>query len=95
MLQQEFVKNGGKIVIKKIEKLNDLNNFDVIVNCCGISARTLISDNRVTPIRGQIARVIFFPKIIKPLNYITLYLQVRAPWQFHVLNVDDNYIIPK
>lgn len=57
MCQKEFLKNGGKIVIKKINSIEELRDFDVVVNCSGLSSSTLIGDEKVKPIRGQIARV--------------------------------------
>lgn len=57
ILKGEFLKNGGNIIMEKIERLYELRDYDVIVNCTGISSCKLINDNKVYPIRGQIARV--------------------------------------
>lgn len=56
-LQQKFIKNGGRLIFSKISDLESLVNFDVVVNCTGLFSKTLVGDNIVKPIRGQIARV--------------------------------------
>lgn len=43
--------------MKKIESFSQLNEYDLIINCTGISSKYLNSDEKVKPIRGQIARV--------------------------------------
>ncbi|KAJ8937875.1 hypothetical protein NQ314_011678 [Rhamnusium bicolor] len=40
-LQQKFVNNGGRIVIKEIQDFDELAYYDVIVNCTGIQSRQL------------------------------------------------------
>lgn len=43
------------------EKVTDLqklaHSYDVIVNCSGLSSRTLVGDEQVHPVRGQIIKV--------------------------------------
>nr|XP_022313058.1 D-amino-acid oxidase-like [Crassostrea virginica] len=59
-LMSRFKKNNGKVIRAKVDKLENLMSkwkFDVIVNCTGIGARELTSDNDVIPIRGQVSRV--------------------------------------
>ncbi|KAJ8939549.1 hypothetical protein NQ318_011333 [Aromia moschata] len=56
-LQREFEKNGGRVVMKEIKDFNELAHYDVIVNCTGLESRNLTGDKKVSPIRGQIARV--------------------------------------
>lgn len=57
-LQEQFLENGGDIKIKRIESFEQLNTFDVIVNCTGINSKDLVPDSTVRPIRGQIIRVL-------------------------------------
>lgn len=53
-----FLKNGGKIVNKEVEKFDDLyGKFDAIFNCTGFGAKSLCNDNKLVPIRGQIIKV--------------------------------------
>ncbi|CAH1108045.1 unnamed protein product [Psylliodes chrysocephalus] len=55
--QQKFTENGGKIVIREINSLDDLSSFDVVVNCTGLGSRNFVSDSSVEPVRGQIEKV--------------------------------------
>uniref|UniRef100_U5ESP7 Putative d-aspartate oxidase n=1 Tax=Corethrella appendiculata TaxID=1370023 RepID=U5ESP7_9DIPT len=55
---EKYLKNGGKIKIQTIQTLISLQNqYDVIVNCCGLGAKTLCSDIKIVPIRGQVIKV--------------------------------------
>ena len=56
-LTKMFRKNGGQIVEQKINSLNELKNYDVIINCSGLGAHQLVNDRFVYPIRGQIVAV--------------------------------------
>lgn len=40
-LEQEFLRNGGKVVKKEIREFNDLEMYRVIVNCTGLDAKDL------------------------------------------------------
>lgn len=58
LVEQNFLKNGGTVVRRKINDFKELaNDFDIIVNCTGLQAKELTGDDSVKPIRGQIARV--------------------------------------
>lgn len=49
---------GTKFIIKKLDSLKELyDDYDLIVNCSGLGARTLCQDRRMIPIRGQVAKV--------------------------------------
>lgn len=97
-LERTFISNGGRVIIREIKSFSELKHNDLIVNCTGLGAKHLNSDNNMNPIRGQIARAsskyleFFFIEIYK------VSFQVEAPWQFHV-EIDDSddghYIIPK
>lgn len=56
-LQNEFIRNGGKIVKQIISDFSDLKDYDLIVNCTGVHAKDLSKDEEVYPIRGQVCRV--------------------------------------
>ncbi|CAG9823839.1 unnamed protein product [Phaedon cochleariae] len=56
-LQKEFIDNGGNIVMKYIEDIEELSGYDVVVNCTGLGANKLMGDTNVKPIRGQIIKV--------------------------------------
>jgi D-amino-acid oxidase len=64
-LAQRFCQEGGEIHPDKcFAKLEDVDrSFDLIINCAGIGARTLVQDFDLEPHRGQVAIV---PKIDLP-----------------------------
>ncbi len=61
-LANRFVSAGGSITANmRFEKLGDVDRkFDLVINCAGIGARTLVQDADLEPHRGQVAIV---PKI--------------------------------
>ena len=57
-LVEKFKENGGKMILKRINSLEELAGiYHVVFNCPGLSARTLVKDDQVFPIRGQLLRV--------------------------------------
>ena len=49
---------GGKIVIEPVDALPDAaRDVGVVVNCTGLGARTLVPDDKLTPVRGQLVVV--------------------------------------
>ncbi|EEZ98651.1 D-aspartate oxidase [Tribolium castaneum] len=56
-LEKKFKDRGGQIRMGRVENFAELSHFDVVVNCSGLGARSLVPDPGVRPIRGQIARV--------------------------------------
>uniref|UniRef100_A0A3P8T728 D-aspartate oxidase n=1 Tax=Amphiprion percula TaxID=161767 RepID=A0A3P8T728_AMPPE len=57
-LEKRFRKAGGRVEQRKVNSLHELsNNFDIIVNCTGVGSRTLVGDNQVHPIRGQVLKM--------------------------------------
>lgn len=49
---------GAIFVTKSLQSLTELESeADFIVNCSGLGARSLVNDNNVYPIRGQVVRV--------------------------------------
>jgi D-aspartate oxidase len=54
-----FKQAGGKVVEKTVTNLKDLEySFDVVMNCTGLGAKHLCSDNKMVPIRGQVIKVL-------------------------------------
>ncbi|KAH8238974.1 hypothetical protein KR038_011044 [Drosophila bunnanda] len=80
-LMKRFLRNGGKIVRRKIEDLDAFiadSGYDVIVNCSGLGSRKLLKDEQMYSVRGQVSRV-------------------KANWIFSAVldeSDDGNYIIP-
>ncbi|XP_077497732.1 D-amino-acid oxidase-like [Amblyomma americanum] len=57
-LMQRFADRGGRFRKRRLESLNELaTEYDVVVNCSGVGARTLVPDPLVIPVRGQTIRV--------------------------------------
>ena len=54
---QRFKEAGGRVLQRKVDRLEDLfEDFNIVVNCSGIGANKL-GDSSVHPIRGQVFRV--------------------------------------
>ncbi|CAN9502334.1 unnamed protein product [Ophioblennius macclurei] len=56
-LEKRFRKAGGTVEQRKVNSLHELSSFDIIVNCSGLGSRTLVGDNEVHPVRGQVFKV--------------------------------------
>ncbi len=57
-LLNKFKELGGKVIQKRVNDLSELSGiFDIVINCPGLEARTLVKDEKVIPIRGQLLRV--------------------------------------
>lgn len=57
-LMERFEAGGGIIAQRDIASLDEaIAEGDVVVNCTGLGARTLVGDETMYPIRGQIVRV--------------------------------------
>ena len=57
-LTNRFARAGGEIRERKLERLDDAPpDCDLIINCAGIGARTLVPDPQMEPHRGQVALV--------------------------------------
>lgn len=78
-LYKRILKSGGKMQRKRIESFDELQAFDMVINCTGIGAHTFVKDDvDLIPIRGQVIRV--------RAPWIT---------QAFVDEAAGNYIIPK
>lgn len=57
-LLAELQRRGGVLEQRRVESLSDAGrDADLVVNCSGLGARTLVGDTSVVPVRGQIVRV--------------------------------------
>jgi len=65
LLMDEFFARGGKIVQRHFDTPADWANLPqaVIVNCTGYGARALLGDSSITPVRGQLAKLIPQPEM--------------------------------
>ena len=54
-LQQQLVLRGVIFIEKEITDLLDISTqFDAIINCSGLGAKTLCNDDKIFPVRGQV-----------------------------------------
>ena len=61
-LMRRFREGGGEIVRREVASLDEpLADRDAVVNCAGLGARTLVGDDELYPIRGQIVRAAKLP----------------------------------
>lgn len=57
-LYKRILKAGGRIEKRRIESFDELESFDLVINCTGLGAQTLVqNDDKLKPIRGQVIRV--------------------------------------
>eukprot|EP00117_Sycon_ciliatum_P037198 scpid61133/ scgid27869/ D-amino-acid oxidase len=56
-LKRVCVQMDVQFVEKKIESMDELAEYDLVVNCTGLASRTLFNDMSMVPVRGQIMRV--------------------------------------
>jgi len=79
MLMSDFLLAGGAIETREFDKPSDLLKLreKTIVNCTGYGARALFSDESVTPVRGQIVRLIPQPEVTYGLTYNNFYMLPR------------------
>ena len=94
LLMGDFLANGGKIEIAEFHTPADLAKLreKVLINATGYGARALFGDESITPVRGQLARMIPQPDV----NYGLVYKGVafvprRDGMVFQVIGDDDYY----
>ena len=57
-LMNRYKELDGNLMTKKITDFSEIpDSFDLVVNCTGLESKTLLDDNEVYPVRGQIIRV--------------------------------------
>ncbi|XP_061192749.1 D-aspartate oxidase-like [Saccostrea echinata] len=57
-LMSRFKNSNGTAIHRRVDSLDKLlSDYDVIVNASGIGSRTLVKDDDVIPIRGQVTRI--------------------------------------
>ena len=54
-LQQQLLQKGVVFIKKEITDLSDISQqFDAVINCSGLGAKTLCKDEKIFPVRGQV-----------------------------------------
>lgn len=56
-LMKRFLAAGGRFENRKVGSLEEFNGADLIVNCTGLGSQSLVGDDKLQAIRGQVARV--------------------------------------
>jgi glycine/D-amino acid oxidase-like deaminating enzyme len=94
MLTADFLSNGGQIEIKEFHSPADFAQLrqKTLINATGYGSRALFNDQSITPVRGQLARMI--PQA--DINYGLFYKDAsfvprRDGLVFQVLGDDDYY----
>ncbi len=71
ILLEDFTSNGGHLEITEFQTPADFARLKekTVVNCTGYGARALFNDTSMTPVRGQITRLISQPDATYGLHY--------------------------
>lgn len=94
MLISDFLSNGGRIVIDEFHSPADFGRLPqkTLIHATGYGARALFNDQSVTPVRGQLARMIPQPEVRYGLEYKTVYFVPRRDGLvFQVVGENDYY----
>jgi glycine/D-amino acid oxidase-like deaminating enzyme len=94
MLLSDFGANGGKIEIAEFHAPDDFEKLreKTLINATGYGARALFNDQSLTPVRGQLARVIPQPEVGYGLFYKGVsFVPRRDGLVFQVVGDDDYY----
>ena len=94
LLMADFLANGGKIEISEFHTPGDFAKLreKTLINATGYGARALFSDESVTPVRGQLARMIPQPDINYGLFYKGVsFVPRRDGLVFQAVGDDDYY----
>lgn len=94
MLVGDFLASGGRIEVAEFHSPADFAHLAqrTLINATGYGARALFGDRSVTPVRGQLARVIPQPDVHYGLIYRDVaFVPRRDGFVFQVLGDSDYY----
>jgi glycine/D-amino acid oxidase-like deaminating enzyme len=94
MLMSDFLANGGKIEIVEFHSPSDFATLrqKTLINATGYGARALFNDSSITPVRGQLARLIPQPEVNYGLYYKGVsFVPRRDGLVFQSVGEDDYY----
>ena len=94
MLTADFLSNGGQIEIKEFHSPADFAPLrqKTLINATGFGSRALFNDQSITPVRGQLARMIPQPEINYGLYYKgSSFVPRRDGLVFQAVGDDDYY----
>ncbi|HEX3468223.1 MAG TPA: FAD-dependent oxidoreductase [Candidatus Elarobacter sp.] len=71
-VQRDYLRRGGRIVGRTFASLRDLLALDepLVMNCTGLGAKTLVGDDQLEPVRGQLSVLAPQPAV----DYVTLHV---------------------
>jgi D-amino-acid oxidase len=69
-LLRDFLLAGGRLIVRELASRESIAALDepVVFNCTGLGAKTLVGDDELTPVRGQLTFLLPQPEV----DYITL-----------------------
>jgi glycine/D-amino acid oxidase-like deaminating enzyme len=94
MLMSDFLANGGKIEVVEFHSPGELATLrqKTLINATGYGARALFNDSSITPVRGQLARLIPQPEVNYGLYYNGVsFVPRRDGLVFQSVGEDDYY----
>jgi glycine/D-amino acid oxidase-like deaminating enzyme len=94
MLIADFLANGGQIEIEEFHSPADFARLrqKTLINATGYGSRALFNDQSITPVRGQLARMIPQPEVNYGLFYKgTSFVPRRDGLVFQAVGEDDYY----
>lgn len=94
MLMSDFLANGGQIEIREFHSPADFAQLrqKTLINATGYGARALFGDQSITPVRGQLARMIPQPEVNYGLFYKDVFFAPRRDGLvFQAVGADDYY----
>jgi glycine/D-amino acid oxidase-like deaminating enzyme len=93
MLVDDFLLHGGRIEVREFHTPQELTQVPqrTLINATGYGARALLGDESVTPVRGQLARVIPQPDINYGLYYHKVSFVPRRDGLVFQCTGDDDY----
>ena len=94
LLVSDFLTNGGKIVIAQFQTVADFSALreTTLINATGYGARALFNDQSLTPVRGQLARMMPQEDVKYGLFYKDVaFVPRRDGFVFQVVGENDYY----
>jgi glycine/D-amino acid oxidase-like deaminating enzyme len=94
MLVTDFLVNGGQIEVAEFRSPDEFSRLRqrTVINATGYGARALFGDRSITPVRGQLARMIPQPDVGYGLIYRDVaFVPRRDGFVFQVLGDSDYY----
>ncbi len=93
MLLEDFQRNGGRIEIREFHSPAEFGQLPqrTLVNATGYGARALLGDESLTPVRGQLARLIPQPEIGYGIYYRNVSFVPRRDGLVFQATGDDDY----